>query len=999
MSVEFININQKLTNSIKKTVIVDVVNRLRNPGSSRVLYCCGGKHENEKGVAVNKRIAGLVLVAVAQAIAAQAGEAPEFLDEITVTASRIERSGFTAPTPTTVVDSAELQARAPVIIADVLNNLPSFRSSISPRSSSLNQSGAGATFLDLRGLGSTRTLVLVNGRRFVPSTAANQVDVSLIPSLLVDRVEVVTGGASAAYGSDAVAGVVNMLLKNDLSGVRATAQYGVTEYGDGGNGVIGLAGGMDIADGRGHMMLAGEYSKDDGFDDRSRRRREEWIQYRDRLTNTAWATNGQPAVIYSRGVQYANQYPGGVITGGLPASSPYYSQLIGTTFLGGQATGRLTKGQVYGTNMIGGSAVGNYFDAQQDIVAATQRHTVMGRLDYKLTDSVNFNVELSSAQNKAHASTAAFRDAGSFATSVPATTTSLVARIDNPYLPASVRSLMQAAGVNAVFVGRDGYDTGINETDPRVQATVTNRTTRAALGLDGVLGGTFKWDAYYQYGESNQGEVRPGNRIPANYRLAADAVTHPVTGEPVCRSRLTNPSNGCVPFNFFGPDSGSQAARDYFIATARLNAKQSQSVLAANLRGDLFDNWAGPVSIATGAEYRQDKASAIVDANSAAARFEFTNSQPYEGKVSVKEVYLETVIPLLKDVPAFKALDLNAAGRFTDYSTSGGVFTWKTGLSWSLNDQLRLRGTLSRDIRAANIMELYARVSGGAFFLPIDRVMGTVQPNPVATTTSPNALLDPERATTYTFGAIYQPDWLSGLRLSVDHFNIDISGQIARVDGQTIIDRCSQGLSTYCDYIQRQSGTNVITGVVSPFLNLNRFKTSGLDFEGSLSRPMSDIRSSWSGNYALRLLATYTAHLTTVDALGSIDRAGQLTGSGSVNSVPHWQGNMSISYGLDRFSTMLEGRYIGSGNIDNLARPGTNTSSNQYRVGSHIRWNLSASYEVSKGEDGSAVQVFGLVDNLLDQHPPFPYMPSSLVTSPYYTSLGRSYRAGVRLTF
>ncbi len=917
------------------------------------------------------------------------------VDAVVVTGSRLNRTGFTAPTPTTVIGATDMQAQAPVMISDVLNDLPSFRAASSPRAGSLNQSGAGATFLDLRGLGATRTLVLINGRRHVASTAANTVDIGLIPSLLIDRVDVVTGGASAAYGSDAVAGVVNLITRRRLNGLQGTAQYGLTKEGDGKNYLFGLAGGTAFAGGRGHFTLGGEYSKDDGIDAAGRRKREKWIQQRDRLTNAAWQTNGQPAVIYARGVQYSNQFPGGVITGGVPTSSP----LIGTTFLGGEQTGRLTFGQVYGTNMIGGSQPGNYFNAQQVIVSALERYSVMGRMDYEISPGLNFNLEATQAQNHARHQTASIRDAGATTATVPAGTTSLVARVDNPFLPASVRTQMQAAGVSAVFVGRSGYSQDGTITDPPVEADVKNLTRRIVAGLDGKLGvGNFTWDAYYQYGRSKQSENRPGNRIPTLYRLATDVTTNPANGQPICRSTLTAPTNGCVPFNFFGPNSASQAARNYVFGVATVEAIQSQHVLAGEVQGDLFTLPAGPVSVAAGGEYREERASATVDATSAASLFEFTNSQPYSGVVKVKEIFGEVGVPILRDVAGFKSLDANFAGRYTDYSTSGGVFTWKAGLTWQVVDQLRLRGTLSRDIRAANVSELFAKATGGAFFVPIDRVLNTVSPAPVATITAANPNLDPERGTTVTFGFAYQPTWFRGFRLSVDYFDIDIKGQIARVDGQTTIDRCAQGLQDYCGFITRASGTNVITAVSSAFLNLNRFETNGVDFEVSLNRPLSDISSSLPGDLSLRVLATYTEHLTTTDARGPIDRAGQLTGSPTVNSVPHWQGNGIATYSVGRLVTSVQGRFIGGGNVDNLATPGTSTSANIYKVGAKTYWNLSASYDLmSKGN--RKLQIFGLVDNVFNEHPPFPFMPSSLVTSPYHTVLERSYRMGVRFAY
>jgi outer membrane receptor protein involved in Fe transport len=933
------------------------------------------------------------VIALAMACAG-AASAQEAVEEIVVTGSRLATTGFTAPTPTTVIGTADLQRVAPNNVSDVLNALPSFRASISPKNSSLTQSGAGSVFLDLRGLGAQRTLVLVNGRRHVASNNSNNVNIAQFPSLLIDRVDVVTGGASAAYGSDAVAGVVNIITKTRMQGFQATAQYGATDLDDGINYLVGAAGGTSFNSGRGHITIGAEYTKDDGLDYRDRLKREYWIQGRDRLTNAAWRTNGQPGLIFSRNVQFANQYPGGVITGGAPASSG----LIGTTFGNNGTTGKLNFGQIYGTNMIGGGQPGNYFMAMQDIQAATNRWAVSGFFDYQLTDTITFSAEASTSLFHAHSGTVSFRDAGNTAATVPATTTSLVARIDNPFLPASVRAQMQAAGVNAVFVGRDAHDIDFSITDPRVIGNTTQRTTRFVAGLDGELGvGNFKWDGYYQYGRVDQDERRPGNRVPTRYRLATDVVTNPANGQPICRSTLTDPGNGCVPFNFFGPNMASQAARDYITQTAILNAEFTQQVLAGNLRGDLFNNWAGPVSLAVGAEWRQEKAAQVVDAFSAASLFEFTNSQPYQGKVTVKEVYGELGVPLLKDVTGFKALDLNLAGRVTDYSSSGTVATWKVGLSWEVFDDLRLRGTVSRDIRAANIGELYSKASGGAFFVPVDRVLNTVAVGAIPTVVSSNPNLNPERGTTVTFGAVYQPSWLRGFRASVDFFDIDIKDQIARIDGQTTIDRCAAGLTEVCSLIVRDPVSRAITSVNSAFLNLNRFKTNGQDFEVSFSRPFSDFTTLIPGDFTLRVLATHTAHLTQYDSQGALERAGQLAGTLSINSVPHWLGNGSFTYRLNALTLGVQGRFIGAANIDNTYKPGTSTSSNLYRIGANSYWNLSASYDIVRG-DRTKVQLFGVIDDVFNKHVPFPFMPSALVSSPYYTTLERSYRFGIRFS-
>ena len=898
---------------------------------------------------------------------------------IVVTGSRIAQSGFSAPSPVTVVSTQDFQQAAAVNVADVLNDLPSFRSTTTPKAASLGQSGAGLTALDLRGLGATRTLVLVNGRRFVPSNSLNIVDVSLIPTLLLERTEVVTGGASAAYGSDAVAGVVNLILKKRMNGIEGTAQYGISSLNDGENYLFGLSGGMDVAGGRGNITLGAEYSKDDGLDYRSRERRDYWIRGRGRV--------GTPDG-FAYDTQYANQFPGGVITG---PNIPAAAGLIGTTFGDNGTTGKLLYGDVYGGTMIGGGQPGNNFDAMQDLQTGVERYSFMGRFDYQLTNSINFNIELSQARTIATGGTSAFRDGGSSSSApVPAVTSSLVARIDNPYLPTSVRDQMIAAGLSAVYVGRSAYATDFSITDPRVTTRVTSLNRRLVVGLDGELGsGNWKWDAYYQYGRTKTDEIRPGNRIPANYRLAVDVVADPITGDPVCRSTLTDPSNGCVPFNIFGPNSASDAARAYVTGTAMFYPRQTQHVAAANLQGDIFNLPAGPLAVAFGAEYRVDKANATSDANSMAFRYEFSNSQPYDGKVTVKEAYVELLAPILADSGIIQAMDVNLAARLTDYSTSGTVVTWKAGTTVDFTNGLRLRGTLSRDIRAPNISELFAQATAGAFFVPDDKVLNIPTSTAVATVTASNPNLSPERSTTYTFGAAYQPDWFRGLRLSVDYFNISIKDQVARVGGQTIIDRCADGITSYCGFIVRDPITNIITAVNSPYLNLNNFKTSGIDFEASLNRPLADLSASLPGNLGIRLLATYTKELSITDAAGTLDLAGQLRGTGTYPNVPHWLGNATISYDVGQFSSSIKGRYVGSGTIDNYYTTNIN------HVSARSYWDMSLAYDLM-ADPKRKMELFGVVENVFDSHPPFPFMPSSLIGSPYHTDLGRAFRIGVR---
>lgn len=940
-----------------------------------------------------------VLVIATPVIAQDATAAPAADNEdqtIVVTASRVGRTGFDAPTPTTILNAADVQRRAPNNVSEVLNDLPTFRATVSPLTQSLGTTNSGQTYLDLRGMGAQRTLTLVDGRRFVPSEAKGRVDVNNIPSSLIDNVQVVTGGASASWGSDAVAGVVNIILKKKLEGIEATAQTGVSGRGDDQNYNFSAAAGTGFNGGRGHILIGGEYTNDKGIGYKGFEKRLDWIHYRGQLQNPNWATNGLPAIIYSNNVQFSTQAPGGLITGPLPGASAAQvlafnnSGLLGTIFNANGTTSQLQYGQVFGSNMIGGSQPRNNTAYLQPYIAPVERWNVMALLDYEISDALKVNLELSNAVSKADYTAGPNRDAGT-----------LIARIDNPFLPTIVRDRMVAAGLSAVAVGRDGYDLNGNyEAITRVVSK--NHNQRIVAGAEGDIGvGNWHWDAYYQYGRNTVSGLRDGssgaNRNKAKYALARDVVTNPANGQPICRSTLTDPTNGCVPFNIFGIGTASPAALAYVGGVSTDFTRSVQQVAALNFRGDLFNLPAGAISAAFGGEWRKEKLDQTADAITAAGGFELGTVVPLRGRLNVKETFGELVVPVLKDSALGQNLDLQLAARYTDYSTSGAVTTWKAGLTWKLNDDMTLRGAVSRDIRAGNMTELFT-TQAISIISPLDTVQHIPVPAGLANQIAGgNPNLKPERATTYTAGVVLKPHWLHGFRLSVDYYNIEIKGVIGTIGFQTIIDRCALGLPLYCNQIVRNSdpANAYITKVNSTFLNLNRFRTNGLDFE-LLYSTRAPAFMPGNGNLVFRALATYTAKFATTDAVSTIDRAGQLGGFG-VDAVPHWQGNATLTYSLPRFSTSLQGRFIQGGNINNLAKPGTSSSANIYTVPAVTYWSLSASYDILPPSNRQQIQIFANVNNLFDQNPPFPFLASSFVPGPYYDPIGRAFRIGIRI--
>jgi iron complex outermembrane recepter protein len=911
--------------------------------------------------------------------AADGATRSEDVEAVVVTASRITRQGFTAPTPVTTIGIEQLQRQAPTTLGDVLQNIPSFRATTTLGTSGVNSRGGGQVTADLRGLGATRTLVLVNGRRFVPSTAESTVDLKLIPTLLVNSVEVVTGGASAAWGSDAVAGVVNFILKDRIDGIQGTVQYGQSKYNDAIEYRVSLASGGTFLDGKLRVIGGVDYIDNSGILNQYTRdwgRREVGV-----IVNPNFATNGLPNFIITPDFHSAAQTPGGLINAG---------PLRGTAFGPGGAPYQFQFGQVFGTTMIGGTRDGQVATLGGNLGSPLEAVTSMGKIDYAFSDKLSAFAEFNLAWSKTGGASDQPRD------------TALSIRQDNAYLPASVRAQMVALGLQTVAVGRVNDDTG------PVKLKTHDQTYRAVVGLKGELGGGWSWDAYYQWGRNRYAlRFGPNNRIQPNWLLEVDAVRHPTTGAIVCRSSLTNPSNGCIPQNIFG--NGSASLNSFAFGTATFDLVTEQQVAAVNLQGEPFRLPAGPVSIALGGEWRQEKALGTPDAlslqvqpNGSVGAWAFGNQGTLDGKYNVKEIYAETIVPIVHDAPFAKALDLNGAVRHTDYSISGKVTTWKAGFTWQTSDDLRLRGTLSRDIRAPNLSELFQGGPGSSFTNVFDPVVGgAVQIRQVG---QGNPTLQPEIAKTKTLGLAYQPSWMRRLALSVDYYSIRVNDVIGSVGAATIANGCFAGNQALCPSIVFNPDKS-IAYIISQQLNLSRLSTSGVDIEAQYTLPLSSF-SRLGGDLSFRVLLTYVDKLVTTDPSGTRNRVGQLGALNRVTGVPHWSGNADILYRADRWQVNLQTRWVGPGLYSTELREGccaANTIADN-SVAGYAVFNLGAQYDF-KVLGGRDLQVFGTINNLLDRAPP--YLPSgalgganeSSVNPVFYDAIGRAFKVGMRFKY
>lgn len=887
---------------------------------------------------------------------------------ITVTGSRVARSGFTTPTPVTAITSDDLARSSPSTIADALRTMPVLTNTSGTQRNS-GSTGGGQSFLNLRGLGATRTLTLLDGRRFVSSNINGSVDANLIPGALVKRVDVVTGGASAAYGSDAVAGVVNFILDKDFQGLKANLQYGQTSHDDNQEYLVTLSGGMRFAEGRGRLLVSGEYFRNEGIKGDARDWARDGWQI---ITNPAGAgTVDNPTQILARDVRLVTSY-GGLITTGTGGTAAANASFRGITFSPTGAPIPFNFGTFSTTGtQVGGDGIDN--GILQQINRPLERKTVFAHAEFELAPQWNLFAE--GSYGVVHSD---YVNGPNVHNSTAAQTAFIAIKRDNAYLPTSLRDQMIAAGVTGLTMTRWDLEDGKTHTDN------LNKTMRLAGGFDGRIG-SWRIDGYFQWGRnSNTNLVETTNKVTA-FNLAADAVVNPANGQIVCRSTLTDPTNGCVPFNPFGVGAPSAGALAYVNGTSPAYIRTTQQAAALNLSGEPFSTWAGPVSLALGAEYRRETADVQSDALSVANGYKIGNQQPWSGSYNIKEGYAEVVVPLAKDVMLLNLLEANGAVRLTDYSTSGTVTTWKAGLSYSPVSDLRLRLTRSRDIRAPNLNELFSKGRQGVATVR-DPFKGNVTVSNVSSLTTGNPALQPEVANTLTYGAVFSPGFIPGFNLSIDYYRIRIDGAIATVTDQVALDQCFAGFANFCTLQTRDAAGNLTRFASSP-INYSRLETSGIDIEASYRVALG------AGDLGLRLLANRVNHYTTAaPGLVTRDIAGSI-----VDSQPHWRGQAQVSYSLGRFETSLLGRYVGSGTFD---KSRTSAQLGFQDVKSQAFFDAQFSYALPVlGEGGKA---YLSIRNVFDTDPRVAPLAGNLaiVTNPFlYDTAGRMFRFGVKASF
>ena len=935
--------------------------------------------------------------ALALAMPAQAQTAAEeaaAVEAVVVTGSRLSAAGFQAPTPVTVLGAAQLETRAATSVYDMTKDIPVFRNSSGPQTTSgQGLRTGGQALLDLRGLGGSRTLVLVDGLRPNPVNGSLTFDTNMIPASLVERTEVVTGGASAAYGSDAVTGVVNFILKKRLDGVSGTLQTGRTGHGDNVENLISLGWGKSFLDDKLHFVIGGDYNDNKGVTsiyDRAWGAKEPGV-----FTLPANRAAGLPANIYSDYVEFNNATAGGTINAG---------PLKGTSFDLNGVPYQLPQGVINGATEGIYPTQANYLNnkfSNTMLRGPFERFALLARAEYEFNSNLTGYATVNYGELQTHTEVIGFSP------------TTIRINVDNPYIPASTRAAMVALNQTQIIMSKPSVPMS------EMQGWTSGnhlKNFNATFGLQGKVFDDWSWDVGYQGGHTDWPNSFLNTVKTSNYWESTYVVAGP-NGTPVCGPVSSNPNYlaqtaeiraiwlanrepGCVPYNPFGTKNASQQWWRWVDGESIEDADLDQRSAQANLSGEPLTLPAGPLSLAVGAEWRKTKYASHAAQNSRPFALVNENNVSYSAAIIVKEAYAEVGVPVVRDLPLIKQLDLNGAVRRTDYSTSGGVTTWKIGGVWDVTDMVRIRATRSRDIRAPNFQEVFLKGLSGAGQLT-NRITGASGQISGGTVGNPN--LQPEIADTFTAGLVFQPtwEWAWGLRASVDYYSIDIADVIASVATQDVADRCFVNkLPQYCARLTLDNSAVGFNYSVNFPENLNNLKTNGIDFEIALRPPIDAI--GLPGRLEMRTLGTWVDDLRTIQPLpaggvSDIDAAGQSVSSLNVN--------ISFTYTLPRFSTNLTVRHLSDrkwstaliGPEDPTYRPSLPNSINKNVFPSSTLWYLTGTYDLVEPEAGRRLQLFGVIENLWDKDPPGIIISGAGGSS--YDPIGRNFKLGLRFNF
>ena len=844
---------------------------------------------------------GLALIAMTPGIALADGPAPASGDNATapkqenivVTGTRIRRQDYSTASPIVSFGSVLLQESGSVNFTDFLTQLPALLNSATAYANSGDRANIGETglnLLNLRNLGTDRTLVLVDGRRHVSGLQGTQsVDINTIPTDLVERTDILTGGASAIYGADGVSGVVNFVMKKNFEGFTARMQAGVSQQGDDGDRLVALTWGKNFAGGRGNIAIAYEYSGEDELTSHQRA-----------------AYTGKGAVGFFQNPNYQPNTPGSYLYIPLDDVSYGFTSRKGAvniepydypSFNGlGQP---YQQGQILPNGYTRGSEDTLVSDYANDLRPKVDRNVVNLLAHFDVSPALKLYGEAKFAHIKA------------YSLAQPTFDYYLPLYPDNPYMPASIRNAIDPS-VGYAQMTRDNFDLG------QRGENITRDTYRTVIGAKGNLGSSLSYDVSYVFGQTNVTNHFINDRYNDRWAAAIDVVTDPKTGQPTCRvnvapadasAAVTFQPGQCVPFNVFGEGMASAAAVNFVRADTTEHSHLVQHVASGSLSGDtheFFNLPGGPVGFVVGSEFRWEASTFIPDPLEVSGLTFSNQLAPDHGSYAVKEAFGEIDLPLAKDRPFLDVLDVSGAVRVANYSTSGTGTTWKFDGTWGPVHDIHFRGTLSRSVRAPNIGELFGAASQTyAFFndpcLPVNLNLGKptrpancqallsaagLTPTQIANfqdtrtvdiagTQSGNPNLTPEVANTWTAGVVLQPSFVRGLQISADWYHIKLKNAINTVDPQKLAELCVDQPTInnpFCASIVRQQGTGLINGFTVQPENVASFETAGLDINVDYHTRVGKL-----GMISMKVVGNYLQKLSKVGTPGALptDELGQ----------------------------------------------------------------------------------------------------------------------------
>ncbi|WP_423141681.1 TonB-dependent receptor domain-containing protein [Parablastomonas sp. CN1-191] len=950
--------------------------------------------------------------------AAQNAAEPEVApqSDIVVTGSRIVRRDYTATSPVATLGPERLENTGSATLDTALVQQPQF---VASTGSTTNSNGnAGQANVQLRGLGRQRTLVLLDGRRLPPANADGSTDLNLIPTSLISDVEVITGGASAVYGSDAVAGVVNIKLKTKYRGIGLTGQYGISSRGDAADYRLGAIAGTSFADGRGEVMIAGEMAKRNPvfIADRSFSFGANQEASLPQGTATFAATN-QPsqAAINSVFSKY------GVAPGTVVVGNSYGFNSDNTLF----STGRVVS------NYRGSLDPAFYVSNGTQILADSrryrflqlplERYSTFGRVSYKLTDNLDFFVQGLYTHSTASVQLNPTNPSAANGFAIPVT---------NPFIPGDLKTLLAARpSPNATFTFFKRFD----DIGPRRTETKYD-TYQVTSGLAGKLPfGDWRWDVTGSYGKN---DIK--SQLFNQFSRAA-------------LQRLLNASDGGASlcsggYNPFGAQPLSDSCRQYLIADLHNAVSITQKIGTANVQGTLFSLPAGDAKLALGVEHREDGFRTTPDARITAGDITLQSGLPFAGSTKVTEGYAEALLPLIHDVPLIKLFELDLGYRYSDYNTIGAISTYKAEANWEVIDALRLRGGYNRAIRAPNIGELFTPVTTGTSIIGNAGTLGNGDPCDIrgayrvgagassvrglcltqgvpnllidnftysqqsATTTSGGNLnLRQETADTISVGAVLRPKLgtplFDNLSLSVDYYRISVKDAIGSIPANLVLANCFNvdGVSNptysnsnqYCALVTRDPTTGVLNNVRAQLLNLGGYRTAGVDVSLDWRTHLDALGlGERAGELRFNMLATYLADFKIQTQLNDAFRqyAGTI-GNGQVDPVaisrPRWKANASVSYVNGPVTVGAVVRYIDK--MSAAANVGTGGTAPGVPAVTYLDLN-------GRVRVGDGFEMFGTIVNAGDKHPPV-YPSAGSTDLATYDVIGRRFTIGARVKF